>query len=43
MRMAENTTLYDRALIHVSGEEARPFLQGLITQDVLTLEPGEPR
>lgn len=43
MRMAENTTLYDRALIHVSGEEARPFLQGLITQDVLTLEPGEAR
>jgi len=43
MRMAENTTLYDRALIRLSGEEARPFLQGLITQDVLTLAAGEPR
>lgn len=41
--MAENTTLYDRALIRVSGEEARPFLQGLVTQDVLTLEQGAPR
>lgn len=37
------TTLDDRALIRVSGEEARPFLQGLITQDVLTLAEGAPR
>ncbi len=43
MRMAENTTLYDRALIRLSGEDTRPFLQGLITQDVLTLAAGEPR
>ncbi len=41
-RMA-HTTLYDRALIRVSGEEARPFLQGLITQDVLSLTEGSPR
>lgn len=38
-----NTTLQDRAIIRVSGEEARPFLQGLITQDVLGLAPGAPR
>jgi len=38
-----STTLKDRALIRISGEEARPFLQGLITQDVLTLEEGAPR
>ena len=37
------TTLTDRALIRISGEEARPFLQGLLTRDVLTLRAGEPR
>lgn len=37
------TTLIDRAVLRLSGEEARPFLQGLITQDVLTLKEGEPR
>lgn len=37
------TTLLDRALIRVSGAEARPFLQGLVTQDVLGLEAGQPR
>lgn len=37
------TTLTDRALIRISGEEARPFLQGLLTRDVLTLKEGEPR
>lgn len=42
MRMA-STTLKDRALIRISGEEARPFLQGLITQDVLGLADGAPR
>jgi len=42
MRML-HTTLYDRALIRVSGEEARPFLQGLVTQDVLGLAEGQPR
>ncbi|MBB3982149.1 hypothetical protein GGR44_001808 [Sphingobium fontiphilum] len=38
-----STTLRDRALIRLSGEEARPFLQGLITRDVLSLKAGEPR
>lgn len=38
-----HTTLYDRALLRIAGEEARPFLQGLVTQDVLTLHPGQPR
>lgn len=38
-----STTLLDRALIRLSGEETRPFLQGLITQDVLTLAPDQPR
>ena len=37
------TTLTDRALIRISGEEARPFLQGLLTRDVLTLKADEPR
>lgn len=37
------TLLHERALLRLSGEEARSFLQGLITQDVLTLEDGAPR
>jgi len=37
------TTLQDRALIRVGGAEARPFLQGLLTQDTLTLVEGAPR
>jgi tRNA-modifying protein YgfZ len=37
------TTLLDRAVLLVSGPEARAFLQGLLTQDVLTLQPGAPR
>lgn len=35
--------LTSRALIAVSGEDWRSFLQGLITQDVDTLAPGEIR
>src|SRR6185369_2201150 len=35
--------LSSRALIAIGGEEWRSFLQGLITQDVETLEPGEAR
>jgi len=38
-----STTLRDRAIIRVSGAEARAFLQGLLTQEVLTLAPGMPR
>ena len=37
------TLLGDRALLRLSGEDVRPFLQGLITQDVLTLTEGGPR
>ena len=33
--------LADRATIRVSGEDWRSFLQGLLTQDVETLAPGE--
>ena len=40
---ANATTLHDRALIRLSGEEARPFLQGLVTQDALTLQADSPR
>ncbi|MFZ3005628.1 MAG: folate-binding protein, partial [Phenylobacterium sp.] len=35
--------LNSRALISLSGEDWRDFLQGLITQDVETLQPGEAR
>lgn len=47
MRMTDTTanatTLQDRALIRISGEDVRPFLQGLVTQDVHGLQPGAPR
>lgn len=35
--------LPDRALVRVSGPDARPFLNGLLTQEVLTLQPGQLR
>ncbi|HKT52826.1 MAG TPA: folate-binding protein [Caulobacteraceae bacterium] len=35
--------LHSRALISVSGPDWRPFLQGLLSQDVETLAPGELR
>jgi folate-binding protein YgfZ len=37
------TLLADRSLIRVSGENARDFLQGLVTQDVNAVRPGEPQ
>ena len=37
------TTLSDRAILRISGEEAKPFLQGLLTRDVLGLKAEEPR
>jgi len=40
---AQFTRLPDRALLRVSGPDWRSFLQGLITQDVETLAPGELR
>ena len=37
------TWLADRALLRVGGTEARPFLQGLVTQDVGAVTPQTPR
>lgn len=37
------TLLPDRALIRVSGEDVRGFLQGLVTQDVNAVRPGAPQ
>jgi len=36
------TTLQDRALLRLSGEEVRPFLQGLVTSDMNALAPERP-
>ncbi|WP_188053846.1 YgfZ/GcvT domain-containing protein [Sphingosinithalassobacter sp. CS137] len=37
------TLLADRALLRLSGEDVRGFLQGLVTQDVRTVGPLSPR
>lgn len=37
------TLLADRSLIRVSGEDARGFLQGLVTQDVNAVKPSAPQ
>ena len=36
------TTLLDRALIRLSGDDVRAFLQGLVTNDLDLLAPGRP-
>ena len=36
------TTLIDRALLRLSGEDVRGFLQGLVTNDVASLAPDRP-
>src|ERR1044071_1230527 len=36
------TTLADRALIRLSGEDVRGFLQGLVTNDLALLAPDRP-
>jgi hypothetical protein len=36
------TTLVDRALIRLSGEDVRGFLQGLVTHDMAALGPDRP-
>lgn len=36
------TTLCDRAVIRLSGEDVRGFLQGLVTQDVRLVSPEAP-
>lgn len=41
--MTRIARLDSRALIRVSGPDARPFLHNLLTQDVETLAPGELR
>lgn len=40
--MSDATLLPDRALIRVSGEDVRGFLQGLVTQDVNAVRPNAP-
>ncbi|WP_254606613.1 CAF17-like 4Fe-4S cluster assembly/insertion protein YgfZ [Sphingomonas bacterium] len=37
------TMLADRSVLRLGGAEARPFLQGLVTQDVTAVAPGAPR
>jgi hypothetical protein len=37
-----STTLIDRALLRLSGEDVRGFLQGLVTNDVALLAPERP-
>ena len=37
------TMLADRAVLRLAGEDVRGFLQGLVTQDVLTLAADAPR
>ena len=41
--MAQTARLNDRAVIALTGEEARPFLHRLLTQEVETLAEGELR
>src|SRR5437763_9472640 len=36
------TTLIDRALVRLSGEDVWGFLQGLVTNDTALLAPGRP-
>jgi folate-binding protein YgfZ len=36
------TTLADRSVLRLSGEDVRGFLQGLVTHDTSLLEPGRP-
>jgi len=40
---ARIASLPDRALVRVSGPDAKTFLNGLLTQEVLSLKPGELR
>lgn len=37
-----STLLADRALIRIAGEDARGFLQGLVTQDMAAVRPDAP-
>ena len=37
------TTLSDRTVLRVAGEDVRGFLQGLLTNDLAALAPGAPQ
>jgi folate-binding protein YgfZ len=37
------TTLSDRAVLRISGDDPRGFLQGLVTQDTASVTPATPR
>lgn len=41
--MTEATLLPNRALLRLSGEDVRGFLQGLVTQDIALVAPGKPQ
>ncbi len=41
--LTAGTLLADRALLRVSGEDVRGFLQGLVTQDVALVRPDAPQ
>jgi folate-binding protein YgfZ len=42
MRLMTATTLTDRALLRLTGEDVRGFLQGLVTHDMALLRPERP-
>ena len=42
MRAMTGTTLTDRALLRLSGDDVRGFLQGLVTNDLALLAPDRP-
>ncbi|WP_430983628.1 hypothetical protein, partial [Escherichia coli] len=37
------TTLTDRALLRIAGDDPRGFLQGLVTHDMASVVPGAPQ
>jgi len=41
--VSEATLLPNRALLRVAGDDARGFLQGLVTQDMALVAPGRPQ
>ena len=41
--MSSGTTLADRAVLRLSGDDVRGFLQGLVTQDMRAVAPGAPQ
>jgi folate-binding protein YgfZ len=41
--MPDATLMPDRALLRLTGDDVRGFLQGLVTQDMATVTPGAPQ